>query len=53
MTYVQSKPQRFSIVFHGPAYDGDLAWLEQRGWYIETYDAGVHFIVLLPPMEAN
>ena len=34
--------------YDGGIHEGFTAWLASRGWYIETYDYGTHFIVPSP-----
>jgi hypothetical protein len=37
--------------FNGDVHAGFLAWLAQRGWYIETYDHGTYMIVPISDAE--
>lgn len=37
--------------YDGNIHVGFLAWLQARGWYVESYDGGTHFIVPLPSEE--
>jgi hypothetical protein len=37
--------------YNGYVHDGFEAWLQARGWYVETYDGGTFLILSLVELE--